>query len=42
MAKAIIELIERFNRNLEAYRSGQYNETQARQGFINPFLESLG
>ena len=40
--EAIIELIERFNRNLEAYRSGQYNETQARQEFINPFFESLG
>ena len=30
----LIELIERFDRNLEAYRSGQYNETQVRREFI--------
>jgi predicted type IV restriction endonuclease len=38
----ITELIERFEQNREAYRSGQYNETQVRQEFINPFFEALG
>src|SRR5438477_2102218 len=40
----IIELIERFDRNADAYRSGQYNETQTRREFIDPFfgLEGLG
>ena len=37
-----LELIERFNRNLEAYRQGKYNETQVRLEFINPFFEELG
>ncbi len=34
----IHELIERFDRNLDTYRSGRYNEAQARQEFINPFF----
>ncbi|MBN1364945.1 MAG: N-6 DNA methylase [Syntrophaceae bacterium] len=38
----IIELIERFEQNLEAYRSGQYKEQQLRQEFINPFFKALG
>jgi len=38
----IVELIERFRDNETAYRSGQYNETQVRQEFINPLFESLG
>lgn len=38
----ILELIERFDRNLEAYKQGQYNETQVRLEFINPFFEELG
>ena len=39
---AIHDLVERFDRNLDAYRSGQYNETQARREFIDPFFEALG
>ena len=27
----ILELIERFERNIEAYKSGAYNETQVRR-----------
>ena len=27
----IIQLVERFDRNREAYRSGKYNETQVRK-----------
>ncbi len=38
----ISELIERFDRNLEAYKQGKYNETQVRLEFINPFFEELG
>ena len=38
----ISELIERFDRNLEVYKQGKYNETQVRLEFINPFCEELG
>ncbi|MGH7273206.1 MAG: hypothetical protein ACREIQ_01940, partial [Nitrospiria bacterium] len=40
--KQIIELVNRFERNIESYRSQGYNETQLRQEFINPFFEALG
>lgn len=43
MAPEILStLVERFERNLESYRSGAYNETQVRNEFINPFFEALG
>ena len=38
----IAELTARFERNLEAYRSGRYNETQLRREFIDPFFKALG
>lgn len=38
----LLELVERFNTNCEAYRSGQYNETQLRREFIDPFFQLLG
>jgi len=38
----IIDLVERFDRNLESYKNGKYNETQVRNEFINPFFEALG
>ena len=38
----VIELVERFESNIEAYKSGQYNETQARREFIDPFFSELG
>lgn len=38
----IHELVERFKFNEEAYRSGNYNETQLRNEFLNPFFEELG
>ncbi|MCK4467731.1 MAG: N-6 DNA methylase [Desulfobacterales bacterium] len=38
----IHKLVERFERNLDAYRSGKYNEAQVRQEFINPFFNALG
>ncbi len=40
--REIGNLIERFQRNLEAYRSQSYNETQLRQEFINPLFQALG
>ena len=40
--QAVLDLIERFERNLEAYRSGRYNETQVRLEFIDTFFKALG
>jgi len=40
--KQISNLVERFQRNVEAYRSPAYNETQLRREFIDPFFEALG
>lgn len=38
----VLDLVERFERNLPAYRSGSYNETQLRREFLDPFFEALG
>ena len=38
----VLEFVQRFDRNIEAYRSGQYNETQIRREFIDPLFEQLG
>jgi len=38
----VLTLVERFDQNLESYRSGKYNETQLRQEFLNPLFEALG
>ena len=38
----IIKLIERFHRNIESYRSANYNETQVRREFIDPMFKELG
>jgi hypothetical protein len=40
--KQVSLLVERFERNIEAYRSPAYNETQLRREFIDPFFEALG
>ncbi len=40
--KETVALIDRFGRNLEAYRCGQYNETQLRREFLDPFFKALG
>ena len=34
--QTVLDLVERFERNLDAYRSGQYNEAQVRIEFIDP------
>jgi len=38
----VLELVETFGRNVDAYRSGMYNETNLRQEFLNPFFGALG
>ena len=35
-------LVERFNRNIDAYRAGKYNETLVRREFIDPMFAALG
>ncbi len=40
--REIVELVERFERNLDEYRSGRYNETKLRRDFIDPFFKALG
>jgi predicted type IV restriction endonuclease len=35
-------LIERFERNIDSYRSPAYNEAQLRLEFLNPFFKALG
>jgi hypothetical protein len=38
----ILELVERFQRNLDVYKRVEYKETQVRVEFIDPFFEALG
>ena len=38
----IRQLVQRFDEHRTAYRSGEYNEAQARLEFIDPFFEALG
>lgn len=38
----ILDLVDRFESNLEAYTSGHYNETQLRREFLDPFFTALG
>jgi hypothetical protein len=40
--KEVIELVERFEQNIEAYKRQGYNEAQVRREFIDPFFEALG
>ncbi|MFA5097038.1 MAG: TaqI-like C-terminal specificity domain-containing protein [Candidatus Margulisiibacteriota bacterium] len=40
--KEILELVERFKRNLEEYKQLNYKEARVRQDFINPFFKLLG
>ena len=40
--QAVLDLVERFERNREAYKSPTYNETQLRREFLDPFFEALG
>ncbi|ADZ10368.1 Type II site-specific deoxyribonuclease [Methanobacterium lacus] len=38
----IIELVNKFERNIEAYKDPSYKEEQLKQEFINPFFKALG
>ncbi len=38
----VLDLVETFDRNSEAYLSGQFNEAMLRQQFINPLFKCLG
>ena len=38
----IKELVERFKFNIDDYKKGNYNETQVRREFIDPFFHALG
>ena len=40
--QSVLTLVENFERNLDAYRNGQYNETQVRRDFIDPLFKALG
>jgi len=40
--REVIDLIERFERNHDVYRSHNYNETETRREFIDPFFKALG
>ncbi|MFQ6117005.1 MAG: Eco57I restriction-modification methylase domain-containing protein, partial [Candidatus Bipolaricaulia bacterium] len=39
--KIVLELVERFERNIESYHDQAYNETEVRREFIDPFFEAL-
>ncbi len=38
----VYKLVERFERNIEAYRSSTYKEAELRKEFIEPFFKALG
>ena len=40
--QTIRELVERFQRQSDAYHSPHYNETQLRREFLDPFFKALG
>ena len=38
----ILELVDRFDRQRDAYRSSDYNEARLRKEFLDPFFSALG
>jgi adenine-specific DNA-methyltransferase len=40
--KSIYGLVKRFDEQIRSYKKAEYNETLARQDFINPFFRALG
>jgi type I restriction-modification system DNA methylase subunit/predicted type IV restriction endonuclease len=40
--RGVLELAERFDRNVEAYRAGRINEENTKVSYINPLMEALG
>ena len=39
---AILDLVARFEQQLDTYKSGAYNETQLRRDFLDPLFKALG
>ncbi len=39
---SVLRLVDRFDKNLDAYKQGKYNETQVRIEFIDPMFKALG
>lgn len=40
--KEIIDLVERFEREIDVFKSTSYNEAQLRREFLDPFFKALG
>jgi hypothetical protein len=40
--QSVLALVERYSNNSDAYESPNYNETQARREFLDPFFKALG
>ena len=40
--RELSELMKRFEQNRESYRSSEYNETETRREFVDPFFKALG
>ena len=40
--EAILKLVEKYDYHQAAYKRGQFNETQLRREFIDPFFKTLG
>ena len=40
--RVIADLVERFEQQDDAYKSGQYNEAQLRKEFVDPMFKALG
>jgi len=40
--QSVVDLVERFERKIDQYRSPFYNETQLRREFLDPLFEALG
>ncbi len=40
--QAIADLVARFAEQIDSYKHGDYNETQTRRDFIDPFFKALG
>ena len=40
--EAILKLVEKYEFHQAAYKRGQFNETQLRREFVDPFFKTLG
>ncbi len=42
LPQSVLELVEKFDRNIDEYKNPRYNETLIRVEFVNPFFKALG